>query len=254
MKTKYSICFLLFLIGLTSYSQENSYEKDTSKPTNVYNQIDNFFQFVKAPDHNRFGYNPKLTYAPSEELSFVVETPLLYHTKSEKFGLGDIRFRTFYIPYKNYEKTFGSFGASLDIYTPTGNYEHGLGSSSWRFSPGIIVGLILNDAKTISVFPNLSYTYTSQPSSLLVPEELNEEDHGITFQVINSFVLNDDAFVLITPIYDIKDVDDEREDEFILEIEPAFDINQGKYQAGVFYRGEFNSKIHTFSLYFTIFI
>ena len=145
-------------------------------------------------------------------------------------------------------------GASIDLYAPTGRFEDGLGTSSWRISPGIIVGFILNETKTISIFPNLSYTYTSEPSSPNVPDELNETDHGMTFQIINSFVISDDAFVLVTPIYDIKDINDEKEDEFILEIEPVFDLMKDKYQAGVFYRGAFVSKTHTFSVYFTIFL
>lgn len=242
------------IYGQTNDTNSTLSEKDNSKPTNVYSQIDNFLEFVTAPNYNTFGYNPKLTYAPSEKLSLVLEVPFRYHTETEKFGLGDIRFRTFYIPYKNYEKTFGSFGASIDLYAPTGRFEDGLGTSSWRISPGIIVGFILNEAKTISIFPNLSYTYTSQPSSPNVPDELNETDHGMTFQIINSFVISDDAFVLVTPIYDVKDINDKKEDEFILEIEPVFDLMKDKYQAGVFYRGAFVSKTHTFSVYFTIFL
>ena len=251
---KVLIVLLCLVISTKSFSQENDDKKDTSKPTNVYSQVDNFLEFVTAPDYNTFGYNPKLTYAPTDELSFVLEVPLRYHNKTEKFGLGDVRFRTFYVPYKNYEKTLGSFGASIDVFAPTGKYEDGLGSSSWRVSPGIVVGFILNKVQTISIFPNLSYTYTSKPSSENVPVELQETDHGITFQITNSFVLNEDMFVLVTPIYDVKDIDDEKEDELILEIEPVFDLFKDKYQAGVFYRGAFESKTHTASLFFTIFL
>jgi hypothetical protein len=246
--------FLTLFLSLKGLSQENQDKKDTSKPTNVYSQIDNFFEFVSASNFNTLGYNPKLTYATSDELSFVLEVPLRYHNKSKHFGMGDIRFRSFYVPYKNYENTLGSFGVSIDIFAPTGKYEYGLGTSSWRISPGIIVGFILNESQTISIFPNLSYTYTSKPSSTNVPVELQETDHGITFQITNSFVLSEDAFLLITPIYDVKDIKDEKEDEVLLEIEPVFDIFNDKYQAGVFYRGAFESKTHTFSVYFTVFL
>ena len=235
-------------------SQEKQEIKDNSKPTNVYSQIDNFFEYENGPDYSTYGYNPKLTYAPNETISFVLETPLKYNTKTQDFGLADMRLRTFYVPYKNYDNTFGSFGASIDIYAPTGKYESGLGSSSWRVSPGLIFGLILNDKQTISIFPNVSYTYTSKPTSKSVPEKLNEVDHGWTLQVTNSFVLSEDAFVLITPIYNVKDVKDISEDEFIIEIETVFDIFKDKYQAGIFYKGTFESNIHTASLYFTLFL
>ena len=246
--------FLTILFCTLSLVALFSQEKDNSKPTNLYSQIDNFIEFVHAPEFNTFGYNPRISYAPNEAISFVLEVPLRYNDFSQKFGLADVRLRTFYVPYKNYEKTLGSFGASLDIIAPTGNYENGFGSSSWRISPGVIFGIMLNKKQTISMFPNLSYTYTSTPSSNLIPDELKETDHGLSLQLINSFVLGDDAFILITPIYDIKDIADTKEDEFILEIEPVFDIFKDKYQAGLFYRGAFRSQVHTFSINFTIFL
>ena len=76
----------------------------------------------------------------------------------------------------------------------------------------------------------------------------------MSLQFISSIIINDDAFVQITPIYDVKDIKDAREDEFILEIEPVLDILRDKYQIGAFYRAEFESKTHTFRLNFTIFL
>ena len=110
--------------------------------------------------------------------------------------------------------------------------------------------MILNKSQTISLFPIISYNYTSRPTTKLIPEDQKEEDHGINIQLQSSFILSDDAFILITPIYDIKDLKDEREDEFLLEIEPVFDIMQDKYQVGGFYRGAFESNVHTFRFFF----
>jgi len=84
-------------------------------------------------------------------------------------------------------------------------------------------------------------SYTSKSISLAVQSELIETNHGMTFQLINAFVLSD-VFLLITPIYYINDT---TEDEFILEIEPVFDIFKDKFQAGLFYRGAFQSKTYT---------
>lgn len=238
-----------------AYSQEDqTKKKDNSKPTNVYSQLDNFLEFTRYETYNTFGYNPKLSYTPNEDNALNIEVPLLYSSKTDKFGLSDIRLRYFYIPYRDYTKTFGAFGASFDMFIPTGKYEDGLGSSSWRFSPGFTFGLILNDSQTISAFPVVSYIYTTKPTSNQIPEELKEADHGINIQVITSLVLSNDAFLLVTPIYDIKDIDDKREDEFLLEIESVFDIARDKYQIGGFYRASFQSNVHTFRVFFTIFL
>lgn len=87
-----------------------------------------------------------------------------------------------------------------------------------------------------------------------MPEELKEVDHGFTLQMVSSFVLSDDAFLQVTPIWDAKDFNDTCEDEFILEIDTAIDIYRDKFQCGVFYRGAFKSKVHTISVYFTVFL
>lgn len=241
---------LIFLAATSALAQE----RDNSKPTNLYSQIDNFLEYTNTPKFYTLGYNMRLSIAPNEALSFITELPLRYQSETAKFGFGDIRLRTFWVPYKDYNKTLGSFGASLDIFAPTGDFDKGLGTSSWRFSPGLIVGFILNKSQTISIFPNLSYTYTTAPSNENVPEFLKEPDHGMSFQIITSFMIPRTGFILVTPIYDIKDFGDVSEDEFLLEIEPVIDFAGGKYQGGVFYRGAFQSNQHTFSLYFTLFI
>lgn len=247
-------CNILQISGFSLAQEQSAKEKDNSKPTNVYSQVDNFLEFTRYKTYNTFGYNPKLSYTPNEDNALNIEVPFLYSTKTDKFGISDIRLRYFYIPYRDYTKTFGAFGASVDVFIPTGKFEDGLGSSSWRFSPGLTFGLILNESQTISAFPVISYIYTTEPTSSQVPEELREVDHGLNVQVITSFVLSEDAFTLITPIYDIKDIDDEKEDEFLLEIESVFDIARDKFQVGGFYRASFNSNVHTFRVFFTVFL
>ncbi len=259
MKNTIRTCLFIIIITYTHaiYAQDSTAfakEKDNSKPTNVYSQIDNYFEYKDAKDYNTIGYNGKLSYAANEDNLLMVEIPIKYNSQTEKFGLSDTRLRYFYIPYRDYTKVLGAFGTSLDIYMPTGNYEHGLGSSSWRFAPGITCGIMANKKGTISFFPLLGYLYTTKPTSNLVPESLREEDHGFTFQVQSSIVLSDDIFMFITPIYDVKDILDEREDEFTLEVEPVFDIYKDKFQCGLFYRGEFESNTHALSLYFTVFL
>ena len=131
---------------------------------------------------------------------------------------------------------------------------NGLGSSSWRISPGLTFGLILNQSQTISIFPVVSYVFTSEPTTSQIPEDLKETDHGVSIQFISSFIINQDAFILFTPIIDYKDLGDIREDSYLFEIETVFDILRDKYQVGTFYRGNVSANSHLFSLYFTVFL
>ena len=124
---------LFLLLGTTTIlAQTEEKEKDNSKPTNVYSQIDNFLQFESTPDFKTYGYNPRFSYAPNEGNSLVLEVPFLYSTLEGKFGIGDPRLRYFAIPYKDYTKFFGSFGAALDVFFPLGSYENGLGFWGWQ--------------------------------------------------------------------------------------------------------------------------
>lgn len=72
--------------------------------------------------------------------------------------------------------------------------------------------------------------------------------------MISSFILSEDAFLLVTPIYDIKDLEDEREDDFLVEIESVFDIMKDKYQIGEFYWVACQSNSRTFRAFFTVFL
>ena len=137
-------------------------EIDASKPTNFYSFIDNSLEYTDS-SNAVYGYRANLTLAPSEKHLVLAEIPLLYNEGTDKLGLGDIRARYFFLPYKNYDRLLGAFGPSLDVFAPTGSYEDGLGSSSWVISPGITVGLMAAD--WIQFFPILSYQYTSEPDT-----------------------------------------------------------------------------------------
>ena len=78
------IAAILFLIIPMALMGQDEVAKDNSKPTNVYSQLDNFLQFETNPAFNTFGYNPRLSYAPNEDNSIVLEIPFLYSTKTNK--------------------------------------------------------------------------------------------------------------------------------------------------------------------------
>ena len=169
MKTKTafkykSLCYIilvfLFHADLIAQNQEPQEELDISKPTNFYTFLDNNFEITNTPDFNLIGYRANFTFSISEKNLLLAELPLLYNSATEKFGIGDLRLRYFWLPYKNYENIFGAFGPSVDIFAPTGNVENGLGSDRWIISPGFTAGLMV--AEWIQFFPVLSYQYLSE--------------------------------------------------------------------------------------------
>ncbi len=248
MKT---IILILALIVLTLglYAQEE--EIDASKPTNFYSLLDNTLENTSSPGQNVMGYRGKITLAPSESHLVLAEVPLLYNDRTEKFGLGDLRVRYFYLPYKNYEKVFGAFGPSIDIFTPTGSFENGLGNGRWIVSPGLTAGLMVAD--WIQFFPILSYQYASKPVYDNVPAEQDKSTSGITVQVLTPLVFSEKFFMQLTPIYRMNDIADERQDRFVAEATAVYSIAP-KLQLSAFFNGNFTDEIYQVSAGLTVFL
>lgn len=239
------------LYGTLLFSQGVEEEIDASKPTNFYSMLDNTIENTSSPGQNVFGYRGKILYAPSEAHLILGEVPLLYNDRTSKFGMGDVRARYFYLPYKNYDKFVGAFGPSVDVFAPTGNFENGIGSGRWIVSPGLTVGLMAAD--WIQFFPIVSYQYASKPVYDNPSPEADKSTHGITFQVITPVVFSDKFFMQITPIYRMNDLGDERRDRYVQELFAAYSINP-KMQITGFYSGNFEDEIHQGALGLTIFL
>lgn len=247
----YLLLCLFILISGTISSQDTNKEIDASKPTNFYTLLDNTLENTSSPDQNVFGYRGKLTYAPSEAHLILVEVPLLYNDRTTKFGIGDIRVRYFFLPYKNYDKIIGAFGPSIDIFAPTGSFENGLGSGRWIVSPGLTIGLMAAD--WIQFFPIVSYQYASKPVYDNPTPEANKSTSGITFQVLTPIVFSDKFFMQVTPIFKMNDIGDVRKDRYIQELFASYTIAP-KLQITVFYNGNFTDNIHQFSAGLTVFL
>lgn len=223
---------------------------DASKPTNFYSFIDNTLEFSSQENQNVFGYRGKVTLALSEAHMVLAEVPLLYNDRSESFGIGDLRARYFWLPYKNYEKTIGAFGPSVDIFAPTGDYKNGLGSGRWIVSPGITVGIMA--AEWIQFFPILSYQYASKPVYDNPAPSVDQETHGMSFQVITPIVFSEKFFVQVTPIFKMNDFNNERQDRYEQELFASYTLNP-KMQVTAFYNGKFEDKNHTVSMGLSIY-
>jgi len=249
MKTIYIILILL-IISTGIFAQEEG-EIDASKPTNFYSLLDNTLENTFSPNQNVMGYRGKVMLAPSEAHLILGELPLLYNDRTGKFGLGDIRVRYFYLPYKNYDKLFGAFGPSVDISTPTGSFENGLGSGRWIMAPGLTAGIMAAD--WIQFFPIVSYQYASKPVYKNVPDSLNKATHGLTFQVIIPVVFGEKFFMQINPSYKMNNISDERQDRYVQELIAVYTIAP-KLQLSGYYNGTFKDNIHQVSVGLTIFL
>lgn len=244
----------LFIVGILFASVAMAQDEtiDASKPTNFYTLLDNTIENTFSPNQNVFGYRGKLLYAPSEAHLILAEVPLLYNDRTSKFGIGDLRARYFYLPYKNYDKFFGAFGPSIDVFMPTGSFENGIGSGRWIISPGLTAGLMAAD--WIQFFPILSYQYQSGLVGSAAPDGVpNEELHGVTFQVITPIVFSEKFFVQVTPIFKMNNLGDERQDRYIQEFLGQYVLSE-TLQASLFYNGNFKDEIHQVSLGLTIFL
>ncbi|AZQ63285.1 hypothetical protein EI427_13845 [Flammeovirga pectinis] len=243
------ICLLLLISSITFAQDE---EIDASKPTNFYTQINNQLEYnSRKSGGNVMGYRAEIIYSPSEAHLILAEIPLMYNDQTEKFGLGDFRARYFYLPYKNYDKFFGAFGPSVDVFAPTGSFENGLGTSSWLVQPGVTAGLMIAD--WIQAFPILSYQYTSVPTADQIPTEFKEAQHGISFQVITPIIFSEKFFMQVTPIYTASNLTKTRQDRYIQEVFAQYAITP-KLQTSVFYRGVFEDEDHTVRLGCVVFL
>lgn len=248
------ITILVFVIMnslIFAQDKEDTNEIDASKPTNFYSLLDNTIELTSHSNQNVFGYRGKFTLALSDANLILAELPILFNDRTSKFGLGDIRIRYFWLPYKNYEKIFGAFGPSLDVIAPTGNFENGLGSGRWIISPGITVGLMVTD--WIQFFPILSYQYVSNPTYSNPLPSADKETHGLSFQILTPIVFSEKFFIQVTPIIKVNDFNDEKSTRYEQEFAASYSLSNTMLISG-FYNGKFEDKIHTISLGITIFL
>ena len=246
-----SLVVLLFAWSNEAVAQDAVEEIDASKPTNFYSSLDNSVEYSQRPNANVYGYRGNLTFALSESHLLLAEVPLLYNEETKHFGIGDLRARYFFLPYKNYDKLFGAFGPSLDVFVPTGNVDKGIGTGSWVISPGITIGLMVAD--WIQVFPIISYQYVSKSSTNLIPEDQKMEAHGLSIQAIVPIIISDDFFISVTPIYRLNNFLDTKQDRFVQEFAAVYSLAK-KMQLSGYFSNNAKDKIFVYRLGLTVFM
>ncbi|WP_420582754.1 transporter [Reichenbachiella sp.] len=234
-------CLQLFYV---SAQEVESNDVDLSKPTNIYTRLNNNLEYTQS-EVDTWGYRVNLNYAVGKFQS-TLEAPFLYNQKTEKFGLSDIRLRSYYVPYVDYDKFIGGLGLSMDIFFPTGSMENGLGTERWSLSPGVVVGLIFSE--TYSLFPNLSYRYQFDSR-----DELSRKDqHGITLQLVNSIVFSTRSYILLTPMILYNEVNNPEKDDYGMEVEYNYMVKANKLQIGAFTRHLIASKSQNYRVFLRV--
>src|SRR5258705_7630299 len=156
----FACTFLLWLLKMDAQNT-NGNQIDPSKPTNLYTRLSNNFEynFLKAGKRT-YGYRANFVWASGRQHhSIHIELPLLYATSSKKFGVSDMRFRYYWVPYKNYAKKPGAFGFAIDSYVPTGKLDDGLGRNRWIVATGLSTAFVFGK---FSTFPYVYYLYGSE--------------------------------------------------------------------------------------------
>lgn len=195
--------FILTLSLLMQYSlfaQERLKSKkeiDPSKPTNLYTQINANLEYRSGINQNLYGLKTNVQYAFNPDNLLMLELPMLYNDQYAQFGISDVRVRYFNAIKRNLTKTVIAIAPFADITLPTGNFEKGLGSSSWTLSAGCVVGLRVS--KKLSFFPGLSYIHITKPGITLIPDVYNFVSNGLGLQFNASYRFTKRTFLFVNP-------------------------------------------------------
>ena len=204
---------------------------DPSKPTNQYTRLSNNleYNFLKAGKRT-YGYRANFIWAsPRQHHSLHIELPLLYATSSKKFGLGDMRFRYYWVPYKNYAKKPGAFGFAIDTYVPTGNLDDGLGRNRWIVATGLSTAFVFGK---FSTFPYIYYLYSSEIMSDKISATNKKALHGYIIQSICVYKINKKSYFDCTPIFMKNSYSNAGKDDFVVEGNYLYMVKQNKMQVG----------------------
>ncbi len=249
MNTKIIFKVLVFAFTFSSLllkviAQDTAVHIDPSKPTNLYTRLSNNleYSFLKA-GNKTYGYRANFVWASKhQEHAMHIELPLLYATSSKKFGLSDVRFRYFWIPYKNYAKKPGAFGFTIDSYLPTGKLENGLGRGRWIIASGITAAFVFHK---FSMFPILSYLYSGKINSDKISPENKKALNGFIIQSICVYNFNKKSYLDCTPAFIKNSYTNAGNDDFQVEGNYLYMVKKNKLQIGCFIRRIFRGNTTT---------
>jgi hypothetical protein len=235
-----SLVCLSFLCSLKSISQITTPvgHIDPSKPTNQYTRLSNNleYNFLKSGQRT-YGYRANFIWASRRQHhSLYMELPLLFATSSKKFGLSDMRFRYYWVPYKNYAKKPGAFGFAVDSYIPTGKLEDGLGRNRWILATGMSTAFVFG---RFSTYPYIYYLYSSEIRSDKLSPAAKRSLHGYIIQSICVYNITKHSYLDFTPIFIKNSYSNGGKDDVVVEGNYLYMVKQNKVQVGCFARRYF---------------
>jgi hypothetical protein len=219
---------------------------DPSKPTNLYNRLSNNAEYnILKSGKRTFGYRANLVWASrNQHQSFQIEVPVLYSTASERAGLGDLRVRYYWIPYRDYSKKPGALGFVLDAYVPTGSFANGLGRGRWIWAPGLSTAFVFGK---FSVFPIACYLYSGKINSGKISPMAAAALNGYLVQ--STFVYKfRQSYLDLTPIFMKNSYSNSGHNDVVLEGNYLHRLRTDKFQIGGFARRYFLGRSTTIRL------
>lgn len=191
---------LFFLLPLAAFAQETTEAKkeiDPSNPTNLYTQVNGNLEYQDGKSADLYGLRVNVQYAFDPDNLLLVELPFLHNDFTDKTGVGDMRVRYFHVAKKGITKNFIAIVPFADISIPTGNYENGLGTSSWSLAGGVVGGFVVN--QKLSLFPGVSYVHITKPGTDAIPDDFKYSADGIGFQFNASYKFTKRTFMFFNP-------------------------------------------------------
>ena len=147
---------------------------------------------------------------------------------------------------------FNVIAPFLDITLPTGNFEDGLGTSSFVLSAGSVYGFALS--KKVLMFPGLSLVHVTKPSTDVIPDEFKFSSTGFLAQANVSISFNQSWFLFVNPILTYLNTDGEWNDTWSGEFNLNHMIIPNKLKANIGYFPNFTNEATTIRIGTTFFL
>lgn len=254
MKKNNLTYLLLMLLFTTSAIAQESNEKeiDPSNPTNLYTQINTNLEYQDGKQSNLYGVRFNVQYAFNADNLLLLELPILHNDKTENTGIGDMRIRYFHVAKKGITKNFIAIVPFVDISVPFGNYEKGLGTSTYSLAGGIVGGFVISNK--LSIFPGLSYVHLTKQSSDAIPDNLKYTSDGIGFQFNASYKFSKNTFVFINPTPSILNTNGDWKTFWSGELNFNHIVKPNKFKVNIGWFPNFTSEIYTYRIGATLFL
>jgi hypothetical protein len=217
---------------------------DPSKPTNFYTRLSNNLEYNIGKNGKRtYGYRANFAWASRRQHHWLyAELPLLYSNTFQKFGIGDMRFRYYWVPYRNYKKKPGAFGLAFDSYIPTGKSEIDLGRNRWIIAAGLSTAFVFGK---FSTFPYFYYLYSGKIMSDKISPQNKKELNGYIIQTICVYNIDKKSYLDFTPIFMKNSYSNQGQNDIVLEGNYLYMIKKNKLQVGGFARRYFRGNSTT---------